>query len=147
MMRRAHSMSRRVALLVAFAMVLSSCALNTQGPWVDQFGRRMQGSEMIEFNGFAACNQTQVTFIRFFEDQYAKDPTGVLGELESPSTGAPITFEVLPELPPELMGTDITHAGREVYIGEDRPDYLYIRLPNGEVERWPRAEVTCVREE
>ena len=149
-MRRAQvasAVGRRVGLLVALAVVLSACALNTQGPWVDQFGRRMQGTEMIEFRGFAACNQTQVTFIRFFEDQYAKDPTGVLGQLESPTTGEPIAFEVLSELPSGLDGTDITHAGREVYIGEDRPDYLYIRLPNGEVERWPRAEVTCVREE
>jgi hypothetical protein len=142
-----RSAGRRGWLLVALAMVLSSCALNTQGPWVDEFGRRMQGTEMVEFRGFAACNQTQVTFIRFFEDQYAKDPTGVLGQLESPTTEEPISFEVLPELPDGLDGTDITHAGREVYIGEDRSDYLYIRLPNGEVERWPRAEVTCVREE
>lgn len=138
---------RTAALVVAFGLLVSSCALNTQGPWVDKFGRQLQGTEMIEFTGFAACNQNSVTFIRFFEDQYAKDPTGVLGELTSPTTGEALSFEVLPDVPLGLDGTDITHAGREVYIGEDRPDYLYIRLPNGEVERWPRAEVNCVREE
>ena len=138
---------RSVAWLVALGLVVSSCALNTQGPWVDQFGRRMLGSEMIEFSGFAACNQKRVTFIKFFEDQYAKDPTGILGELTSATTGEPLSFELLPDLPPGLEGTDITHGGREIFIGEDRPEYLYIRLPNGEVERWPRAEVTCVRED
>ena len=101
---------------------------------------------MIEYTGFAACGHTRVTFIRFFDDQYAKDPTGVLGTLESADSGEELTFDVLRDLPDGLEGTEITHAGREVFIGDDRSDYLYILLPNGEVERWPRAEVECDRE-
>ena len=53
---------------------------------------------------------------------------------------------MLPALPEGLLATGFTHAGREVFVGDDRADYLYILLPNGEVERWPRAEVECERE-
>lgn len=134
-----------VALLMA--LVLVSCGLNERGPWVDRNGNQMRGNDMIEFDGFALCDQQRVIFIQFFGDQYAKDPEGVLGELRSLVDGRTLTFELLDSLPEGLDGTEITHAGREIFIGDDRPDYIYVRLPNGETERWPRAEDTCQREE
>lgn len=143
---RSRRQSRRsIALVLVLGLALSSCGLNSRGPWVDEFGRRLQGTEMIEFDGFAACDQERVVFIRFFSDQYAKDPQGRLGELRSGS-GEELTFSVLASLPEGLIATGFTHAGREVFVGDDRADYLYVRLPNGEVERWPRAEVDCDRE-
>lgn len=137
----------RVALVTAALLVLSACGLNEQGPWVDSNGTRMSGADMIEFDGFAICDQQRVVFIQFFGDQYAKDAEGVLGPLYSPDSGDPLAFEILDVVPESLEGTDITHAGREIYVGEDRPDYLYVRLPSGQTERWPRAEDTCQREE
>lgn len=121
--------------------------MNERGPWLDANGNQMRGNDMIEFDGFAICDQTQVLFIQFFGDRYAKDPIGILGQLESLETGEPLSFELFDTLPDGLTGTDITHAGREIHVGEDRPDYLYVRLPSGETERWPRAEGTCDREE
>lgn len=134
---------RRIGALVTMVIALSACQLNSQGPWVDANGNRMSGNDMIEFNGFAACEQQQVVFIQFFGDQYVKDLQNDLGELTSPETGEPLDFEVLDALPEGVEGTDITHAGREIFIGEDRSDYLYVRLPSGQAERWPRAEDTC----
>ena len=138
---------KRVVLAIALSLVVSACGLNEYGPWLDWNGNEMRGSDMIQYEGFAICDQTQVLFIQFFGDQYAKDPTGALGQLESLETGEPLSFEVFDAVPEGLEGTEITHAGREIYIGEDRPDYLYVRLPNGQTERWPRAEDTCQREE
>lgn len=136
----------RVAMLSAVVVLVSACTLNQHGPWVDANGQQLQGSEMVEFDGFAACDWEKVVFIRLFGEQYAKDPEGVLGELRSPDTGDVVAFEVLASLPEGLEATGFTHAGRELYLGDDRPDYIYIRLPNGQVERWPRAEVECVRD-
>jgi hypothetical protein len=138
---------RRSAVVLLLALLAGACGLNERGPWLDMNGNQMRGNDMIEFDGFAICEQTQVVFIQFFGDQYAKDPTGALGQLESRETGEALSFELLDTLPEGLTGTDITHAGREIYVGEDRPDYLYVRLPSGETERWPRAEETCEREE
>lgn len=138
------AMNRLVAVLTIL-LLLSACGLNERGPWVDRNGNQLRGSDMIEYDGFALCDQQQVVFIQFFGDQYAKDPAGTLGELSSPESGEPISFEVLESVPTDLEGTAITHAGREIYVGEDRQDYLYVRLPSGETERWPRAEGTCER--
>lgn len=138
---------RRIAVLLLLSLLVGACGLNERGPWLDPSGYQMRGNDMIEFDGFAICDQTRVVFIQFFGDQYAKDPTGALGQLESLETGESLSFELFDTLPEGLQGTEITHAGREIYIGEDRPDYIYIRLPSGETERWPRAEDTCEREE
>ncbi len=135
----------RFAVLVVAVMALSACQLNSQGPWLDANGNLMSGNDMVEFYGFAACDQQQVVFIQFFGDQYAKDLRDDLGQLTSPDTGEAIGFEILDSLPEGTEGTGITHAGREIYVGEDRVDYLYVRLPNGQAERWPRAEDTCQR--
>lgn len=124
-------------------ILMAACTFNQRGPWVDANGRRLMGSEVIEYDGFAACGQERVVFLEFFGDKYAKDPTGQLGQLRSLIDGRPLTFAVLPDIPPGATATGITHAGREIYVGDDRADYLYVRLSDGSVERWPRAEVSC----
>ena len=87
--RSRRQFRRSITLVLVLGLALSSCGLNSRGPWVDESGRRLQGTEMIEFDGFAACDQERVVFIRFFSDQYAKDPQGRLGELRSGSGEVP----------------------------------------------------------
>lgn len=140
-------MRRSLTLAVLASLVLAACTINQRGPWVDGNGRRMLGSEVIEFDGFPQCGHEGVIFLRFFGDQYAKDPDDVLGTLRSPADDRVLRFEVLDSLPHGAEGTDITHAGREIYVGPDRVDHLYVRLPDGDVERWPRAEVPCESDE
>lgn len=138
---------QRLCVLLMFAVALTACGLNERGPWVDRNGNQLRGNDMIEYDGFALCDQQRVVFIQFFGDHYAKDTEGVLGELRSGVDGRTLSFELLESIPDGLEGTEITHGGREIFIGEDRPDYLYVRLPSGETERWPRAEDTCQRNE
>ena len=133
-------------LLVAGLVLVSACGLNTRGPWVTGDGRQLQGSEVIEYDGFAACDQQRVVFLFFFGDTYVKDDLGRLGPLASEVDGGLLTFEVGDLLPESAFATGINHAGREIFIADDRADYLYIRLPNGLVERWPRAEVSCIEQ-
>lgn len=133
--------------LVAICLVLvTACGLNSRGPWVDDDGRQLQGNEVIEYDGFAACDQERVVFLFFFGDTYAKDDLGRLGPLVSEEDGDRLTFEVGSTLPDSAFATGITHAGREIFLANDRVDYLYIRLPSGQVERWPRAEVSCIEQ-
>ena len=134
------------ALLVGIVVLVSACGLNSRGPWVDDDGRQLQGNEVIEYDGFASCDQERVVFMFFFGDTYAKDTFGRLGPLTSPVDGEPLTFEVGDLLPSSAFATGITHAGREIFLADDRADYLYIRQPNGQVERWPRAEVSCIEQ-
>ena len=135
---------RTVALLALVAVLASACGLNSRGPWIDPNGRQLQGNEVIEYDGFAACNQERVVFLEFYGDTYAKDEEEQLGTLTS-STGVELTFVVTDVLPASAEATGITHAGREIFFADDRSEYLYIRLPSGQVERWPRAEVECDR--
>lgn len=137
-------MTRR--LLALTLVLVTACGLNSRGPWVDDDGRRMQGNEVIEYDGFAACDQQRVVFLFFFGDTYAKDDLGRLGPLVSEVDGDALTFEVGSTLPESAFATGITHAGREIFVADDRSDYLYIRLPSGQVERWPRAEVSCIEQ-
>ena len=136
-------MTRLLAVSLVF---VTACGLNSRGPWVDDDGRRMQGNEVIEYDGFASCDQERVVFLFFFGDTYARDDFGRLGPLASEVSGDLLTFEVGSTLPESASGTGITHAGREIFIADDRADYLYIRLPSGQVERWPRAEVSCIEQ-
>jgi hypothetical protein len=136
----------RWGAVLALGVLLSGCGLNSRGPWVDESGRQMQGNEVIEYDGFAACDQQRVVFLFFFGDTYAKDDLNRLGPLVSEVDGSPLTFEVTGLLPESAWATGITHAGREIFVADDRADYLYIRLPSGQVERWPRAEVSCIRQ-
>lgn len=133
-------------LAVTGLVLVAACGLNTRGPWVGADGRNLQGNEVIEYDGFASCEQERVVFLFFFGDTYAKDDLGRLGPLASEVDGSPLTFEVGDSLPESAFATGITHAGREIFIADDRADYLYIRLPNGQVERWPRAEVSCIQQ-
>lgn len=136
---------RTVAALVVLSLLLAACGLEQRGPWRNAAGRELMGSEVIEYRGFGACDWEQVIFLEFFGDTYAKDPDRVLGTLTSPDDGDELTFAVLDEPPPGVEATGITQGGREILVGDDRVDYLYIRLPGGDVERWPRAEVACER--
>lgn len=135
---------RRAVWLVGVAVLLASCGMNSRGPWIDDDGRQLQGNEVIEYDGFASCDQERIVFLFFFGDTYAKDELGRLGQLVSEVDGAPLAFEVGATLPPSAWPTGITHNGREIFLADDRADYLYIRLPGGTVERWPRAEVSCI---
>lgn len=136
---------RRVAPFLALVVLLSACGMNSRGPWIDEDGRQLQGNEVIEYDGFASCDQERVVFLFFFGDTYAKDDEGRLGQLISEVDGAPLTFEVGGTLPESAFPTGISHNGREIFLADDRQDYLYIRLPGGQVERWPRAEVSCIQ--
>ena len=135
-------MRRLAASAVALVAVVAACA-NQHGPWLNSAGRRLEGSEVVEFDGFSQCGQESVVFLRFFGDQYAKDPEGVLGPLTS-AEGRPLSFVVLDEIPPGAEATGIHHGSREIYVDPaTRADYIYMRLGSGQVERWPRAEVPC----
>lgn len=136
---------RRVAPFLALVVVLSACGMNSRGPWINEDGRQLQGNEVIEYDGFASCDQERVVFLFFFGDTYAKDDEGRLGQLTSEVDGAPLSFEVGDTLPESAFPTGISHNGREIFLADDREDYLYIRLPGGQVERWPRAEVSCIQ--
>lgn len=138
--------SRVRASIVVLCVFLSSCGLNSRGPWIDEAGRTLQGNEVIEYDGFASCDQERVVFLFFFGDTYAKDVFGRLGPLISEVGSRSLTFDVGSALPSSAFATGITHAGREIFIADDRADYLYVRLPGGQVERWPRAEVSCIEQ-
>lgn len=144
-MKSGPAARRAVIGLVLLTVLASACGFNSRGPWIDEHGRRLGGNEVIEYDGFAACDQQRIVFLRFFGDTYAYDEFDRLGTLTSPDTGEVLTYAVLDELPPSAVGTGITHAGEEIYVADDRADYLYIRLPSGMVQRWPRAERSCVR--
>ncbi|MGH8875156.1 MAG: hypothetical protein ACRDVM_07890, partial [Acidimicrobiia bacterium] len=103
-----------------------------------------QGSQVIEFEGLSACVQEDVVFLRFFGDQYANDPMGVLGTLRSvDGDGRVLTFARLDEIPEGAEPTGIHHDEREIYLTDEQEDYLYIEVGDTHVERWPRAEVPC----
>lgn len=136
---------KRTAVLVTAMVVLSACGMNSRGPWINEDGRQLQGNEVIEYDGFASCDQERVVFLFFFGDTYAKDEEGRLGQLTSEVDGAPLSFELGSTLPESAWPTGITHNGREIFLADDREDYLYIRLPGGQIERWPRAELSCIR--
>ena len=138
-------MKRLVAGVLALMAVVAACT-NQHGPWLNSAGRRLEGSEVVEYDGFNQCGQESVVFLRFFGDQYAKDPDGVLGTLTS-AEGRPLSFAVLDQVPDGAEPTGIHHGSREIYVDPaTRADYIYIRLGTGQVERWPRAEVPCETE-
>lgn len=136
---------RRVGAFLALVLLLSACGMNSRGPWINADGRQLQGNEVIEYDGFASCDQERVVFLFFFGDTYAKDEEGRLGPLTSEVDGSPLSFEVGGNLPESAFPTGVSHNGREIFLADDREDYLYIRLPGGQVERWPRAEVSCIQ--
>ena len=112
-------MRRRAALLAVAALLAAGCAFSEYGPWLSPTGARLEGSQVVEFEGFRECGQEDVVFIRFFGAQYAKDPDGVLGEIRSVDGERVLVYAVLDELPEGAVGTGITHEGREIYLVED----------------------------
>jgi hypothetical protein len=134
---------RVVAFLV---LLLTACGFNQFGPWLDENGQRLEGSQVIEYQGFQTCGHEEVTFLYFFGDLYARDDDGHLGELHN-ADGELLTFAVLDEMPPGAEPTGITHLQREIYLDPaTRVDYLYIDLVDKDrAERWPRAEIECDR--
>jgi hypothetical protein len=132
-------------LRIALLLLLVSCNLNQYGPWLDESGQRLEGSQLIEYPGFKHCGHDKVVFMIFFGDMYAKDDRGVLGELHN-AAGDTLTFTVLDEVPLEVEPTGLTAGEREIYFDDaTRSDYLYIRQADGRFERWPRAETPCDR--
>lgn len=124
-------------------LVITSCGLNQFRPWLDESGQRLEGSQVIEYQGFEECGHEDVVFLVFFGDMYAKDAGGVLGELRNAS-GEVLTYAVLDEVPTGVTPTGLTSGEREIYFDEaTRADYLYVHGTDGRTERWPRAEFPC----
>ncbi|MGH8959552.1 MAG: hypothetical protein ACRDVK_12865 [Acidimicrobiia bacterium] len=136
-------MKRPVQLLLALA--LSACTMAQTGPWLDESGQRLEGSQLIQYQGFEECGHEDVQFLVFFGDMYARDPDGVLGQLTN-AAGEPLTFEISKKIPEGVMAQGFNFRDREIYLDPTtREDYLYIYFEGGNLERWPRAEFPCDR--
>jgi hypothetical protein len=115
------------------------------GPWLDESGQRLEGSQVVQYQGFRHCGHEDVQFLVFFGDMYANDPEGALGPLVN-AEGDSLTFAILDEVPSGVVAQGITFRDREIYFDPvTRDDYLYIHLDAGSTERWPRAESECDR--
>ncbi|MEX0698225.1 MAG: hypothetical protein WD354_00700 [Acidimicrobiia bacterium] len=136
---------RRLCLLLGLALV-AACSIGQFGPWLDESGQPLEGSQVIQYRGFEICGHDEVTFLFFFGDLYAQDDDGALGQLTN-AEGEVLTFEVLNELPPGTEATHITLGTKEIFFDPNtREDYLYIyRSDDQRAERWPRAEIECDR--
>jgi hypothetical protein len=134
---------RRSAVLLL--VLLSACTANRFGPWLDPSGQPLEGSQVLEYAGFPECGHREVVFMMFFDRLFARDPEGVLGQLYN-QAGDPLSFAVLAETPAGLTESGITHNDRQLlYDAANREDYVFVRLGDGTVERWPRAEIACDR--
>ena len=65
--------------LIALALVLGACAFNQYGPWLDESGQPLEGSQVLQYQGFEECGHEDVVFLSFFGRMYAQDEDGVLG--------------------------------------------------------------------
>jgi hypothetical protein len=132
--------------LLAMALLLGACAFNKFGPWLDESGQPLEGSQVLQYQGFEECGHEDVVFLSFFGRMYAQDDEGVLGELHG-QDGEVLTFEVLEEVPEGVTPRGVTLGDREIYFSEASfEDYLYVhRESDGLTERWPRAETECDR--
>jgi hypothetical protein len=135
---------RRLAIVLV--ALLGACAFNKYGPWLDESGQPLEGSQVLQYQGFAECGHEDVVFLSFFGRMYAQDEDGVLGELHS-EDGETLTFATLEDVPEGVTARGMTLGDREIYFGDATlDDYLYIhREGDGLTERWPRAEVDCDR--
>lgn len=135
---------RRVA--IAGLLLLGACGFSQFGPWLDESGQRLEGSQVLQYQGLQTCGHEEVVFLFFFGDLYARDDDGHLGELTN-AAGDVLTFEILDEMPSGAEPTGITHGDREIYFDPStREEYLFIhRGDDGRTERWPRAEIECDR--
>ncbi len=133
-------------LLVVLLLILGGCGFNQFGPWLDESGQPLEGSQVLQYAGFEECGHEGVVFLSFFGRMYAQDDDGVLGELTS-GDGEVLTYALLDQIPDGVVARGLTLGDREIYY-EDATldDYLYIHRSNdGLTERWPRAETDCDR--
>lgn len=132
--------------LLSLALLIGACAFNQLGPWRDESGQPLEGSQVLQYQGFEECGHEDVVFISFFGRMYAQDDDGVLGELIS-EEGEVLTFAILDEVPDGVVARGLTLGDREIYFADATLDeYLYIhRNDEGRTERWPRAEIDCDR--
>jgi hypothetical protein len=137
---------RRFLLLVSLCLVTVACGIGQFGPWLDESGQPLEGSQVLQYRGFEDCGHQEVVFFFFFGDLYAQDEDGVLGPLTN-SAGEPLTFELLSEVPEGAEPTGIHLGPREIYLNPDiREDYIYVyRSDDDRTEQWPRAEIECDR--
>lgn len=141
-------MTVRWWLAVFFAC--AGCSMNEHGPWKTAEGVRLEGSQVLEFEGSRHCEQHSVTFLVFFGKQYAKDPRAALGQVVSiDGGGRRLEFSELDSLPDAASPTGITHESdgvkREIWlVEEEREDYIYLAYSDQTIERWMRFEGQCL---
>ena len=133
-------------LLLLLVLLHGACAFNQFGPWRDESGQPLEGSQVLQYQGFEECGHEDVVFLLFFGRMYAQDDDGVLGQLTN-EDGSVLTFAILDELPDGVVARGLTLGDREIYFADATlDDYLYIhRSGDGTTERWPRAEIDCDR--
>jgi len=150
---------RLTALALAALFVLTSCSDGRYGPWVRNDGSIIESSLLVEFQGFRDCDQLDVTFMRFFGNQYARDPEMVLGEVTAPDgSGRVLEYDVLfgDEVLTDLESQGFTHTARpigsnvwverEIYLDPaGHEDFIYVVVDGEAIERWVRYEDTCER--
>ena len=150
-------MGRLTALALAALFVLTSCSDGRYGPWVRTDGSIIESSFLVEYQGFRDCDQLDVTFMRFFGNQYARDPGMVLGEVTATDgSGRVLEYEVLfgEEVLAGLESQGFTHNARpigsnewvqrEIYLDPaGRDDFIYIVVDGEAIERWIRYEEPC----
>jgi hypothetical protein len=136
----------RSILPIVLILLLGACAFNQFGPWRDESGQPLEGSQVLQYQGFEECGHEDVVFLSFFGRMYAQDDDGVLGQLTS-DDGQVLTFEILDEIPTGVVARGLTLGDREIYFDDATlDDYLYVhRNDEGTTERWPRAEIDCDR--
>ena len=133
--------------LGGWALVLvAACSMNQFGPWLDESGQPLEGSQVLQYRGFEECGHGDVVFLSFFGRMYAQDDKGILGQLTN-EDGETLTFAVLDQIPEGVVARGLTLGDREIYFEDaSLDDYLYIhREGDGRTERWPRAESDCDR--
>ena len=132
---------KATTLLLGFSLI--ACNQATTGPWLDESGQRLEGSQIIQYRGFEECGHQDVQFLFFFGDTYAKDPVGDLGPLTG-AGGSELSYAILDEVPEGVTPQGFTYADQEIYFDpETLDDYIYIRYGGANLERWPRAEIPC----
>ena len=152
-------MVKLIATALAALLLLTSCADGRFGPWVREDGSIVESSLLVEYQGFRDCDQLDVTFMEFYGSQYAKDPVGVLGDVEAADgSGRMIEYEVLfgADVLAGLEPQGFTHSARpigsnewverEIYLDPaGRDDYIYVVVDGEAIERWVRYEERCER--
>ena len=129
--------------LLLLGLLLVACNQATVGPWLDESGQRLEGSQIIQYRGFEECGHQDAQFLFFFGDTYAKDPKGVLGPLTG-ADGSELSYVILDEVPEGVTPQGFTYGDQEIYYNlETLDDYIYIRFGGANLERWPRAEIPC----